>query len=774
MSIGASSGTPSAATFSILCIDDEESIRKLVTTALRRAGYEVITANNGHEALERLREAIPDLIISDINMPGMDGLSFLRELRSDASLKEIPLILLTALGDTADIEEGLNLGADDYLTKPFEMRELLARVRVKLARPTVSRSLLVRDQRTGFLNEYNFNGLITRELARSSNQTTTNFLAYIYIDELPNIIARLGTRAGDEIARQISVMISARPHLDSISHDNEGYFGLLMLDTTNRIVQQRMRQLTRDIVNHTFVVSGTRIRLTPIIGYSYFQGCQSFEELEARAMTALSAAASQLDLRPMGYTSSMDAQVIEKRQLLATRRATSKRTWLFERVRLPFQIALTFLLTLIMPFGIYWGFDQAGYDITGIAYIFFTIAFVITALLIWIEGIASFLHKDPPTQTNYPPASAIIAAYMPNEAATIMETLEAFLKIQYPASLQIILAYNTPRELPIEHDLRELAAKEPRLVLLRVDHSTSKAQNVNAALSIATGEVIGVFDADHQPMPSSFMRAWHWLASGYDIVQGHCVVRNGEDSWVAKLIAVEFEAIYAVSHPGRARVHGFGVFGGSNGYWRADLLRQTRMHGFMLTEDIDSSMRVIEQGHKVASDPNLVSRELGPITLEALWNQRMRWAQGWLQVSIKHMMRALRSSHLTMRQKLGFVHLLGWREVFPWVSPQIFPLIAYWVWRGDSLDWAVPIYVLATLFTLSVAPSQVLFAYLRAVPEHRKHPSWFLMYLFIGSFFYSEWKNLIARVAVIKEFMQERAWRVTPRLQTSKPEVTHE
>ncbi len=596
----------------------------------------------------------------------------------------------------------------------------------------------------------------------------------MYIDELPAITARLGARAGDEIARQISTLIHARPHLDTLSRDDEGYFGLLMLDTTNRIMQQRMRKLSRDIIDHTFVVAGTQLRLTPIIGYSYFQGCVGYADLEARALTALSTAASQLDLRPIGYTESMSATVVTKRQQLAARRATSKRMRLFESIRLPLQIFLTFVITLILPFGIYWGFDQAGYDITFIAYICFALAFVTTGLLIWVEGIASFFHKDPPPQTHYPPATAIIAAYMPNEAATIMETLQAFLAINYPASLQIILAYNTPRELPIEHDLRQLAAQKPQLTLLRVDHSTSKAQNVNAALSIATGEVIGVFDADHQPMPTSFMRAWDWLAAGYDIVQGHCVVRNGADSWVAKLIAVEFEAIYAVSHPGRAKVHGFGVFGGSNGYWRADLLRQTRMHGFMLTEDIDSSMRVIEQGYKVASDPNLVSRELGPVTLDALWNQRMRWAQGWLQVSVKHLQRALRSPHLTLRQKLGFLHLLGWREVFPWISPQIFPLIAYWIWRGDSLDWAVPIYVLATLFTLTVAPSQVLFAYVRAVPEHRNHPSWFLLYLFIGSFFYSEWKNLIARVAVIKELMQERAWRVTPRIHTTKSEVTHE
>lgn len=760
--------------YSVLCIDDEESIRKLVSTALQRIGYDVVTANDVQEALERLREAIPDLIISDISMPTMDGLSFLQQLRNDEYLRDIPLIILTAFTNTDNIEESFNLGADDYLTKPFEMRELLARVHVKLVRPSISRAQVVRDQRTGFLNERNFIDVVTREIVRTSNQTTTNFLAYIYIDELLNIIERLGARAGDEIAHQLSLMIRARPHLDSFSHDNEGYFGLLMLDTTNRIVQLRMRQLTNDIVNHTFTAAGTKVRLTPIIGYSYFAGFHSFDDLEARAMTALSVAAAQLDLRPIGYTNSMDAQITEKRQLIAARRATSKRKWIFDQIRLYFQIVLTIVITLIVPFGIYWRADQAGYDITGFAYIFFVVAFVITGLFIWIEGFASFFDEDLPVPTEYPPASAIIAAHLQNEAATIIETIEAFRKIDYPGSLQIILAYNTPRELPVEAELRLLADADPRLVLMRVEHSTSKAQNVNAALSIATGEYIGVFDADHQPMPGSFTRAWQWLAAGYDIVQGHCVIRNGTDSWITKMIAVEFESIYAVAHPGRARLHGFGIFGGTNGYWRADLLRQTRMHGFMLTEDIDSSLRVLEQGYRVASDPKLISRELGPVTLEALWNQRMRWAQGWLQVSIKHLIRALRSSQLTLRQKIGFLHLLAWREIFPWISPQIFPLIAYWIWRGDSLDWTISIYVLTTLFTLSVAPGQVLFAYLRAIPEQRKHTSWFVWYLVFGSFFYAEWKNLISRVAVIKELMQERAWRVTPRIHTNKRDESYE
>jgi cellulose synthase/poly-beta-1,6-N-acetylglucosamine synthase-like glycosyltransferase len=243
-------------------------------------------------------------------------------------------------------------------------------------------------------------------------------------------------------------------------------------------------------------------------------------------------------------------------------------------------------------------------------------------------------------------------------------------------------------------------------------------------------------------------------------------VRNGDASWVARTVAVEFESIYAVSHPGRTRLHGFGIFGGSNGYWRTGLLRLVRMHGFMLTEDIDSSLRVVENGGKIAMDPALVSRELAPTTLRALWNQRMRWAQGWFQVSLKHLRRGWRAEALTLRQKLGFTFLLGWREIYPWLSLQAFPLIVFFAWKAGSLgqlNWFIPIFVLTTLFTLSVGPGQTYFAWRLAVPELRRHGRWFLSYLVISSLFYTEMKNIIARVAQVKEAMGERQWTVTAR-----------
>jgi len=412
--------------------------------------------------------------------------------------------------------------------------------------------------------------------------------------------------------------------------------------------------------------------------------------------------------------------------------------------------------------------DSVGIDVTRPVYYVVVAALLLTGVLIWVEGFQALDPERPPEDAAlpFPPASAVIAAYLPNEAATIVETVEAFLRLEYPGPLQIVLAYNTPRPMPVESALSEIARRDRRFIPYRVEESTSKAQNVNAALGQVTGEFVGVFDADHHPAPDAFHRAWRWLASGYDVVQGHCVVRNGDASWVSRTVAVEFESIYAVSHPGRTRLHRFGIFGGSNGYWRTDLLRKVRMHGFMLTEDIDSSLRVIEAGGKIASDPALVSRELAPTTLPALWNQRMRWAQGWFQVSRKHLRLGWGAPSLTRRQKLGFTLLLGWRELYPWLSLQILPLVCFFAWKAGGvthLNLLIPLFFLTTAFTLSVGPGQTYFAHRLAVPEIRRRGAWFLAYLVVSSVFYTEWKNVISRVAQIKELTGDRQWKVTPR-----------
>jgi two-component system phosphate regulon response regulator PhoB len=118
----------------ILVVDDEEDILELVTYNLAREGYLITGALTGEEALKRARSEVFDLILLDLMLPGIDGLEVTKSLKSNQKTRNIPIIMLTAKGEEADIVTGLELGADDYITKPFSPRVLTARVRAVLRR----------------------------------------------------------------------------------------------------------------------------------------------------------------------------------------------------------------------------------------------------------------------------------------------------------------------------------------------------------------------------------------------------------------------------------------------------------------------------------------------------------------------------------------------------------------------------------------------------------------------------------------------------------------
>ena len=121
----------------ILVVDDEPQIRRIMRTTLTGAGYEVDDAKTGEEALEKVREFRPDLVLLDINMPGMGGLAACRAIRADTN---VAIIMLTVRNSEADKVEALDAGADDFVTKPFSTPELLARIRAALRRVPASRA----------------------------------------------------------------------------------------------------------------------------------------------------------------------------------------------------------------------------------------------------------------------------------------------------------------------------------------------------------------------------------------------------------------------------------------------------------------------------------------------------------------------------------------------------------------------------------------------------------------------------------------------------------
>jgi len=126
--------TSSATHQRILVVEDENDLQDLLRFNLERDGFEVETAASGERALELIRTQSPDLVLLDLMLPGVDGLTVCRNLRNDPETAKVPVVMLTAKGEETDVVVGLELGADDYVTKPFSPRVLLARIKAVLRR----------------------------------------------------------------------------------------------------------------------------------------------------------------------------------------------------------------------------------------------------------------------------------------------------------------------------------------------------------------------------------------------------------------------------------------------------------------------------------------------------------------------------------------------------------------------------------------------------------------------------------------------------------------
>jgi cellulose synthase/poly-beta-1,6-N-acetylglucosamine synthase-like glycosyltransferase len=376
--------------------------------------------------------------------------------------------------------------------------------------------------------------------------------------------------------------------------------------------------------------------------------------------------------------------------------------------------------------------------------------------------------RVPPSSRPVPRASLIVAAYLPNEHEIIRETLEQILAtVRRPeGGLEIVLAYNTPVELPVEEDLRRYAELHPELRLLRVEGSESKAENLNAAIEVVTGEIVGILDADHHPAADCFERAWRWLESNYDVVQGRNVIRNRGANLLSRMIDVEFECMYGVSHPARSLFVDTAIFGGSNGYWRVDALRRTRFDQRFMTEDIDASSRALLDGFRIVADRSIVSTELAPTDFRSLWFQRKRWAQGWLEVTLRYQRQFWSSNRLRLSQKLYWTYLLLYREVYPPITLQIIPIILSLLLLEGQVPLTAHWYLWGTaIITLASGPFQTFVAYKNAHVRPRVVTA--IEYaLFV--FFYVVVKNMISVVAIYDHMMKRTDWVVTRREMTAR------
>jgi DNA-binding response OmpR family regulator len=175
----------------ILLVDDEQSIQTLLSYPLRKEGYDVVQATDGRQALDRFEEGTFDLVVLDLMLPKVDGLEVCRQLRSRSA---VPIIMLTAKSDEIDKVVGLELGADDYITKPFSLREFSSRIKAALRRAEMSRAaelsqdeapLDVRDLRIDFSK---------RSVRVRSREVELTFVEFEILSALARAPGRVFTR----------------------------------------------------------------------------------------------------------------------------------------------------------------------------------------------------------------------------------------------------------------------------------------------------------------------------------------------------------------------------------------------------------------------------------------------------------------------------------------------------------------------------------------------------------------------------------------------------
>ncbi|MEA2391662.1 MAG: hypothetical protein QOK31_1771 [Solirubrobacteraceae bacterium] len=175
----------------ILLVDDEQSIQTLLSYPLRKDGYEVVQATDGEQALARFSEQPCDLVVLDVTMPRLDGIEVCKQLRTHSS---VPIIMLTARSDEIDKVLGLEIGADDYITKPFSMREFRSRVKAALRRAEMSRAE-VEDGTSGeiIVGELRVDPAKRQVVVRGEPVTTT-FVEFEILCALANSPGRVFTR----------------------------------------------------------------------------------------------------------------------------------------------------------------------------------------------------------------------------------------------------------------------------------------------------------------------------------------------------------------------------------------------------------------------------------------------------------------------------------------------------------------------------------------------------------------------------------------------------
>lgn len=303
----------------ILVVDDEPINRSLIERRLEREGYRVLTAENGREAVDKTREERPDLVLLDVMMPLMDGLEACRMIKEDAATQDIPIIFLSARDETQTKVNALALGANDYVSKPFKVEELLARVDVAIrikqerdhlraseeaarTRALSAQERAITDSLTGLLNRQSLERSLEHEEAEVRRYHRPLSCLLVALDNLPQPDAA-GARSPhaekpaledsrqqktEEILKQAALILtSVVRHSDLLFRYDDEKFLLLLPETNLEGAHSLAEKISAAAASHSFTDGQRDLHLDLHIGTATLSDGESGDGLIARANAQL-------------------------------------------------------------------------------------------------------------------------------------------------------------------------------------------------------------------------------------------------------------------------------------------------------------------------------------------------------------------------------------------------------------------------------------------------------------------------------------------------------
>lgn len=261
----------------ILVVDDHEDNIELLRARLLARGYQVDAAWDGEEALERVHAAPPDLILLDVMMPKIDGIEVVRRLKADASLPFIPIIMQTALETTEDKVEGLDAGADDYITKPINFAELEARVKSLLRIKALQEELAAANARlrymsqtdglTGVDNRRHVEERLTEMFEHAARLNEPLAVVMCDVDHFKSVNDTYGHQAGDAVLRQVAeVLRDTAREIDRVGRYGGEEFVVILPGSSADDAASFAERVRRAIEAREFTYDGGSLRRTISLG----------------------------------------------------------------------------------------------------------------------------------------------------------------------------------------------------------------------------------------------------------------------------------------------------------------------------------------------------------------------------------------------------------------------------------------------------------------------------------------------------------------------------